>query len=166
VRIAPPSVVAALIGALAIASAGCGSPASAARRVRDNWLVVPLASGWRGAVVYGTSASQIIVAPFRLTAGTGRTEEAPPIPAHRYLITIFDYGRRPLGFPRASRLSLRPFHVSATNGAGTSKSFLRRSFLYEKISLTILVDFADRRPDPRQLSAVETVVRRIRVAPS
>jgi hypothetical protein len=136
------------------------------RRVHDNWLVVPLPSEWDGTAVFGTSASQIIVAPFGLPEGTGQTEEAPPIPAHRYLITIFDYGRRPLGFPRAWRLSIRPFHVSSTHGAGSGKSFLKRNFRYEKISMTVLVDFADRRPDTRQFTRVEAVVRRIRVVPS
>jgi hypothetical protein len=55
--------------------------------------------------------------------------------------------------------------VSSRNGAGSAKSFLRRNFRYKTISLTVLVDFADREPDTHQFEAVAAVVRRIRVSP-
>jgi hypothetical protein len=134
--------------------------------VRDNWIVLPLPSAWHGKVVFGTSASQVIVAPFSLPAYAGQTEESIPIPRHRYLITIFDFGRRPVGYPPASRLSLRPFKVVPTNGTGSGKSFLIRKFRYKGISLAILANFADRKPTTGQLRAVESVVRRIRVSPT
>ena len=143
-----------------VLNASCSgqSTTKATRAVCDNRVCVHLPSTWTSNVAFGgEESSQIIFAPFRFPSSVGHEKQIVAIPKHRFIVTIFNFGKASVNWPAARSLTVagRPM-LDSKPSAGRSK--LVRRVRFQSFSIGILVEFADRSPGQAQIQLANQVL--------